>query len=203
MEKIAIVDVDGTLLNWRHHFETWALKWDLIQIPNPDKSTFISKHDYNIKNLINIFNETIHISRLPPEQNAIKGINRIHQEGFAIKICSSFSSNYESMKMREKNLTNVFGNIFAEYKFIPFIDFTDVDGKLEYIKQNLPLYNDVILIEDNPHIIRGCLEQSILAPESIFMMEQSFNLDDAIKLSNEYDIVTGDWDDIIEGIFGE
>ena len=149
MERIAIIDVDGTLLAWRDRFESWALKHKLIKAPDPNSYNFEAVEGVDINSIIHIFNETIHMSRLSPEPGAIKAVQRLHSEGFALKICSSFSAEYGSMRLREKNLENVFGNIFSDYHFVPFKGPSETEDKIKYITSNIgDGKNDVYLFED-------------------------------------------------------
>ena len=203
-EKIAILDVDGTLLNWRNHFETWALQHDLINEPDPYDFRFSPKGGIDMVTIINIFNETFHISRLAPEDGAVKAVRKLHEAGFTLKICSSFSSKYDSMKMREENLENVFGKVFAEYNFVPFIDFKHTADKIKYIEENAK-YGDVHLFEDNHFLINEVMERNNTSDGWVYchMIPQSFNDSEITQQLKLKGVVYGGWDFQMKELFGE
>lgn len=197
MERICILDVDGTLLNWRNHFETWALQNNLIKTPDPLSYSFEPKpSNLDMGTIINIFNETIHISRIPPERGAIFAVDKLHKDGYSLKICSSFSSRYESMKLREQNLVNTFGNVFSEFCFTPFIHSKHTEDKIKYFLSQKPNINDILIFEDNPWILQDAIKAGIPG-ENCFMIAQSFN-EPLIDEMSALGVNIGSWSDHIE-----
>lgn len=154
MTKTLIVDCDGTILNWRDTYVEWLRSFGML---NEDDATqyYFKDHihlpgdpDNKPRNpafadvLSEIFNQTFLMTKLPPIEGAVDALNKFHKEGYAIKAVSSFTNQYEAMKLREKNLINVFGDIFQDFTALPLHS-----SKFDYLsKQD----KNAIFVEDSP-----------------------------------------------------
>lgn len=113
-----IVDCDGVLLDWKTSFTHWMVYHGLIN----DVSEY-KLDSYNLPDCVpaehhlmymNMFNQTHYMKNLAPIAGAVDAIKQIYEQGFVIKVVTSFSDQFESIKMREQNLINVFGPVFHE-----------------------------------------------------------------------------------------
>lgn len=173
-----ILDCDGVLLNWKTAFIDWMIEntffrgfdswpeesYDFhVFAQLPDGSAFPKALE---KPLMNIFNETHHIKKLPPIPGAVKAVQKLHEAGAVIKVVTSFSDKYESMRMREKNLIDVFGHVFQDIVGLPLRE-----SKLNYLsKQDI----NSVFVDDLPQHITSALEAG-LHPHNIFMVAHPYN----------------------------
>lgn len=189
-----IVDVDGVLLNWWASFNQWIIDNNFattnILLPNADyafegaiKENFRSQRD----DLIRVFNQTFHVSKLKPIPGAIKALKRFREEGWTIKAVTSFSGDFESQKLREKNLLDVYGPIFQEIYCVPL-----------YESKEAFLYKqpfDSIYVEDLP----GHLNTALVLgydPQNLYLIPRAFN-------EGNTDFQRLSWPAITESVFGE
>lgn len=121
MKKI-ILDCDGVLLNWIDSFNAWISDLDFIKDPSEWDSTNYDipiEDPHLAKRLIKAFNQTYHVGRLTPIPGAIKAIRTLHNEGCHLSIITAFSDRYEAIKLRERNLIALFGDVFSEITSLP------------------------------------------------------------------------------------
>jgi len=77
-------------------------------------------HRYNIgheqgRKLIKMFNESAAIGFLPPLRDAMYYVKRLHEEhGFVFHCITSLSSDVNAQRLREMNLSKLFGNTAFE-----------------------------------------------------------------------------------------
>jgi len=107
--QVAIFDVDDTLLDYSNSLYDWIRGNSLIKFWKFDKIDYGEMSD--------IFNETFHMRNLKPLKNAVKSVKSFHDNGFDLKIVSSFSNKYQAYQMRVENLENIFGEVFSDYSF--------------------------------------------------------------------------------------
>lgn len=205
MSNVIHLDVDGVLLNWRDTFVTWLKKYEMISEDDATSYYFddlikIPGHpEYTLKNgtfrqvLSEIFNDSHYLEKLPPEPNAVKSVKKLHEAGYDLKVVSSYTDSYEAMKKRERNLINVFGNIFSDITSLPL-----GSSKISYLRKQ---DKNSIFIEDSPAHLLDALEVGFSA-ENLYLMPQPWNLklphaflDSYIKILN--------WNDITKNILGE
>lgn len=111
--KLILVDVDGVLLHWEWAFDRWMCRHGF-------KKTGFSHYSiakgYNITEeraaqLINMYNETIFAATLPPFQDAIHYVTKLHKEhGYVFHAITSFGDAPEVVTGRTNNLHRLFGS---------------------------------------------------------------------------------------------
>lgn len=192
-----IVDVDGTLLNWKDTFYQWAVSegWVPEGAWKPEEYDFAPHlvidptHDSKI---ISAFNQSYHIGQLPPIYKARPALRAFRDAGFSIKVITAFSTKYESIRLREKNLIGEFGDIFDEIATVPVRH-----SKREWLaKQPKNSY----YVEDVAKHVREALSVGFL-PNHCFMIPQTWNLADRSDLATE-GCMTQPWDQIVNIVLG-
>ena len=169
-----LLDCDGVLLNWREPFSQWLHRYDFIDSPDNWTSDayhiegFLKCPDGYGDKLANIFNETHYASKLPAVEGAIDAVKRLTKAGFTIRVVTAFSSNYESMKLREENLNKVFGNVFHS-----LVCLQPGSAKLPFLK-TVPIGEDVYYVEDLPaHLMEA--EIAGFKVENLYLKDQPWN----------------------------
>ena len=168
-----LVDVDGVLLNWRDGFADWATYHGFIDkdkwSPNEytfDQALLVDKSI--IKPLMNVYNESYHIGRLPPITGAVAAVRKLSDAGFTIKAITAFSDQFESISLRKTNLINVFGHVFQEIAAVAI-----GQGKLDWLSRQPA---DSYFVEDMyKHVDEGI--RAGLDPKRIFVIPQPWNAD--------------------------
>lgn len=118
MEKVILSDVDGCMLWWKRSFENWmkshgyekASKEDAYEI---EELYGLSKQKSD--ELVNFFNESVHMGQLPPLRDAIKYIRKLHEEhGFVFHCITAVGTHPLIHDLRMENLKRVFGPSVVE-----------------------------------------------------------------------------------------
>lgn len=172
--KTVILDCDGVLLNWRHSFTQWMTELGLFRTHNdwPETDYSFSAHrqpcSLSEKQLIEIFNSTYHIGKLPPIEDAVSAVQKFQSYGYTIKVVTAFSSSYEAMKSRENNLIAVFGNVFQEIVSVPF-----AASKKEWLSKQP---KDSIYVEDLHSHLEAAIDVGF-DPKRCFLIPYKYNED--------------------------
>ena len=109
-----LVDADGVLLNWEYAFAIWMEQHGFNKVPGSEFEYEINQR-YNIEHsqgrkLIKMFNESAAIGFLPPLRDAMYYVKRLHEEhGYVFHCITSLSSDVNAQKLREMNLSKLFG----------------------------------------------------------------------------------------------
>jgi FMN phosphatase YigB (HAD superfamily) len=109
-----LVDADGVLLNWEYAFAIWMEQHGFNKVPGSEFEYEINQR-YNIeysqgRKLIKMFNESAAIGFLPPLRDAMYYVKRLHEEhGYVFHCITSLSSDVNAQKLREMNLSKLFG----------------------------------------------------------------------------------------------
>lgn len=111
-EKVILVDCDGVLLDWGFAFFRWMKQHGFspkIQNEYDINKTFDIEPAVG-KKLVRYFNESANIGWVSPHKDAVKYVRRLHEEhGFVFHCITSLSRNVYAGKLREQNLTRLFG----------------------------------------------------------------------------------------------
>lgn len=117
--KVILTDCDGVILNWGYAFSIWmeqqgyekrAEGWGSYSVAD---NFYISKVE--AKKLIRMFNQSAAIGFLPALRDAAHYIPKIHKElGYVFHCITSLSNDYSAQKLREQNLTKIFGDTCFE-----------------------------------------------------------------------------------------
>lgn len=203
MTKTIILDTDGTLLDWRTTYVAWLRNFELIK--EDDTSEYFFKKfikipgddNYQLPNgifadaLSEIFNQTYLLSKLPPINGAIKAIKTLSNEGYLLKVVSSYTTQYEAMKSREYNLKTVFGNVFQEITSLPLHS-----SKINYLsKQD----KDSYFIEDSVGHLLDAVEVGF-DYERCFLIPADWNIEHNEQLDRPFKRYN--WDQIVNDILG-
>ena len=109
-----LVDADGVLLNWEYAFAIWMEQHGFNKVPGSEFEYEINQR-YNIEHsqgrkLIKMFNESAAIGFLPPLRDSMYYVKRLHEEhGYVFHCITSLSSDVNAQKLREMNLSKLFG----------------------------------------------------------------------------------------------
>jgi beta-phosphoglucomutase-like phosphatase (HAD superfamily) len=177
--KTLIVDCDGVLLEWCDVFAEWLANNGFTP-HGLDRSTYEfgsslsipGDPNYKVKNqdlfrtLIKIFNQTYIMGKLPPITDAVQSLQAFHKAGYTIKVVSSYSSEYESMKLREQNLKDVFGDIFQEIESLPLRA-----SKIEFLSKQP---RESIYIEDTVSHLKDAYALGYSA-DNLYLIPASYN----------------------------
>ena len=113
-QKLILVDADGVLLNWEYAFAIWMEQHGFNKVPGSEFEYEINQR-YNIEHsqgrkLIKMFNESAAIGFLPPLRDSMYYVKRLHEEhGYVFHCITSLSSDVNAQKLREMNLSKLFG----------------------------------------------------------------------------------------------
>ena len=113
-QKLLLVDADGVLLNWEYAFAIWMEQHGHEKQPGAEFEYEIGQR-YGVspeqgRKLIKLFNESAAIGFLPPLRDAMYYVKRLHEEhGYVFHCITSLSSDVNAQRLREMNLTKLFG----------------------------------------------------------------------------------------------
>lgn len=148
-EKLILTDADGVLLAWDYAFDCWLQQHGKKAVEGGMRhyclKTRYGMGDNEAWELVKIFNESAAIGFLPPLRDAIHYVKKLHQEhGFVFKCITSLSSDSNAKKLREMNLSKLFGEtVFTDVVCLE----TGADKDAELIKYK---DSECYWIEDKP-----------------------------------------------------
>jgi 5'(3')-deoxyribonucleotidase len=167
-ENVILADYDGVLGYWAHSFDLWMRRSDYI-IKNYE--AYDIEHRYGISLdeslfLIQCFDESPILGKLPPYKDAIKYVKKLHEEhGYVFHIISAIPSTTKVYNLRLENIHNLFGNTAVESVIL-------CDNSLNK-KKHLEFYkgSGCYWIEDVP----ANAEYGLLYGLEPILMEQPYN----------------------------
>lgn len=118
MEKVILSDVDGCMLWWKRAFEEWMASHGYEKRAGEDAYEIeelygLTKREAD--NMVNFFNESVHMGQLPPLRDAIKYIRKLHEEhGFVFHCITAVGTHRLIHNLRQENLNRVFGSSVVE-----------------------------------------------------------------------------------------
>lgn len=206
MTSTIIVDCDGVLLNWRDSFNHWAYAhgW-LTSLEQWEPGSYNPPQILGgaERKMMEVFNETHFISKLPPITGAVEALQKFHRNGHPIRVVTAFSDQYSSMKMREDNLINTFGHIFDDIVCLPI-----GSSKSKYLEKQP---KDCFYVEDTFRHLYEAVAVGI-TPKNLNLISQPWNaaetadyLRDATSGFDKYAerFTIGNWPKIRRNILGE
>ena len=169
MEKIILTDVDGVLLNWEYAFGTWMEEHGHTMIENGNFIYNIGKRFDIEKNeaskLVRFFNESATIGFLPALRDAEHYVKLLGNLGYRFHVITSLSKNPNAQRLRTKNLTKLFGDVFEKYIYLDTGE--DKDTILAHYKDS-----NLLWVEDKP----ANAEVGLQCGLNSVVMEHAFNL---------------------------
>ena len=117
-----LTDVDGVLLDWETEFNQWmiGLGYKLYDPSSYELEKRFRIHSKDALNLCETFNRSAEIGFLDAFKDSIKYTRKINEETGARFICiSSLSENKAAQKLRTFNLSDVFGDVFEDFIYLP------------------------------------------------------------------------------------
>jgi hypothetical protein len=116
-DNVIVTDADGCFLFWEHGFHMWMVSKGYRETTNgfyniEDKYE-ISKEKAD--SLVDAFNESAAIRRLPPVKDAIKYIRKLHEEhGYVFHCITAIPNTRDMYEARMENIENLFGKTAFE-----------------------------------------------------------------------------------------
>ena len=122
-ERILLVDVDGTLLNWNLPFNEFMTRKGFPQLPDTDwYYSIASRHGCSpqqAQEFVNEFNSSSHIRTMKPLADSVEYVGKLHDLGFRFIAITNIGDAPETYVNRKYNLVNVFGDVFDELICLP------------------------------------------------------------------------------------
>ena len=119
LDRLILADCDGVLLDWEYAFNIWMQEHGFEEVPG-SKLSYEMDERYGIpkeqvRKLIRLFNESAAIGFLPALRDAMYYVKRLHEEhGFRFHCITSLSTDPNAVKLREQNLSKLFGKTAFE-----------------------------------------------------------------------------------------
>ena len=119
LDRLILVDSDGVLLDWEYAFNIWMQEHGFEEVPGSKLSYEMSERygipKDQVRRLIRLFNESAAIGFLPALRDAMYYVKRLHEEhGFRFHCITSLSTDPNAVKLREQNLSKLFGKTAFE-----------------------------------------------------------------------------------------
>lgn len=116
-ENVIVTDADGVLMYWEHGFHMWMVSKGYREIKNGfyniEDKYGISKEEGDV--LVDAFNESAAMRRLPPYKDAIKYIRKLHEDhGYVFHCISAIPDTRDMYEARMENIENLFGKTAFE-----------------------------------------------------------------------------------------
>jgi len=113
-DKLIVTDCDGVLLDWEKAFHEWMNYRDYELIKEGPRNTYHFEDSFGItrdrgKELVSYFNESAAIGYLEPFRDAVAGVRELVSRGYKFDVVTSLGTYGPSVKLREYNLKQVFG----------------------------------------------------------------------------------------------
>ena len=115
LDKVILADCDGVLVDWEWAFNVWMQEHGFEPVPgnklNYDMDVRYGIPKEQVRELIRLFNESAAIGFLPALRDAMYYVKRLHEEhGYVFHCITSLSRDENAGKLREMNLSKLFGN---------------------------------------------------------------------------------------------
>tara|TARA_R110000765_G_scaffold50736_2_gene102950 strand:- start:1236 stop:1820 length:585 start_codon:yes stop_codon:yes gene_type:complete len=187
--KIALVDVDGVLLNWIDAFlekTNMSLEEFLqLEIDLPEIAV----------GMVNKFNCSAAVGFLKPwSDNCLWGVRQLFESGYELHAITSFGGDIHSRELRKQNI-NRYYQWNAEVNMISSITFTDIGASKEEALLKYGRDSGIPFIEDHlRHAITGA--ELGFTP---FLLNRSYNQNKNINKDAEDKVFRcRNWSDIVQ-----
>lgn len=115
--NVIVTDYDGCAGFWEHGFHMWMISKGYITVRN---GFYSIEEKYGVtseesKYLVESFNESAALRRLPPIKDAIKYIRKLHEEhGYVFHCITAIPNTRDMYDARMENIENLFGKTSFE-----------------------------------------------------------------------------------------
>lgn len=116
-DNVIVTDFDGVAGYWEHGFHMWMLAngYRIAQIGFYDIEDMYGISTKEANMLIQAFNESAALKRLPPVKDAIKYIRKLHEDhGYVFHCISAIPNTQDMYEARMENIQNLFGKTAFE-----------------------------------------------------------------------------------------
>jgi len=116
-DNVIVTDYDGVCGYWEHGFHMWMIENGFEHKAN---GSYNVEDKYGITkqqadNLVESFNESAALKRLPPVKDAIKYIKKLHEEhGYVFHCITAIPDTRDMYEARKENIENLFGKTAFE-----------------------------------------------------------------------------------------
>lgn len=123
--KLILTDCDGVLLDWVTVFDQWMSARGFTQTEHASGYYHVSDRFDGVdseqgKKYTRLFNESAAIGFLPPLRDSLFYVKRLHEEyGYRFRVITSLSTDPYAVSLRERNLRDVYGDIFDGIECLP------------------------------------------------------------------------------------
>ena len=116
-DNVIVTDFDGVCAYWEHGFHMWMVDKG-YKVQNRGLYEIEDKYGISVEKaimLVNAFNESAALKRLPPIKDSIKYIRKLHEEhGFVFHCISAIPNTQDMYDARMENIHNLFGKTAFE-----------------------------------------------------------------------------------------
>lgn len=116
-DNVIVTDYDGVCAYWEHGFHMWMVSKGYHETTN---GSYNIEDKYGLTKeeadaLVDAFNESAAMRRLPPIRDAIKYIRKLHEEhGYVFHCISAIPDTRDMYEARMENIENLFGKTAFE-----------------------------------------------------------------------------------------
>ncbi len=166
-QKLILTDADGVLFDWITGFNSWMERKGYSRLYGFERYYTIEKW-YDIPrneamDLVAAYNSSAAIGFLPPYIDSVEYVKKLHDiHGYKFVVITAFGDDEYAIKLRKKNLLDVFGDVFEDVLFVGLLK-----SKMELLKR----YEPTIWIEDKP----SAAEEGLQAGHETFLIRHGHN----------------------------
>lgn len=193
-DNVIVTDADGVLLYWEHGFHMWMVSNGYKQKSN---GFYDIEDKYDLKKekadmLVQAFNESAALKKLPPIRDAIKYVRKLHEDhGYVFHCITAIPNTREMYEARLENIENLFGKTAFER--------LTLCGSSKNKKELLKEYEgtDCFWLEDLPANLEYGAEYGMRG----LLVDHHYNRDYQCKAPNSFRVQN--WKEIYSHIIGE
>lgn len=166
-KKLILTDADGVLFDWVTGFNAWMEGKGYNRLPDTEFHYTIENW-YNISHehameLVSHYNSSAAIGYLGPYLDSVEYVKKLHDiHGYKFVVITAMGHDPYAIKLRERNLTDIFGDVFEDVLVVGLLK-----SKLELLK----LYEPAIWIEDKP----SAAEEGLVVGHRTYLFEHGHN----------------------------
>lgn len=117
--KVALLDVDDTLLDFLAPFRAWMAEYQRLPAVRDDTQTYnlgamFGLNESQIAPLVEHFFDTEFAANLPPWPNSVAAVLRLKELGYKIVAVSSCPRGVKAVRHRRTNIESLFGKMIEE-----------------------------------------------------------------------------------------